>query len=131
MNTLEIKFRGKRIDNGEWVYGDLIHTPENTTRIVWFELKGELPLDVDYNSFNKVVIPETVGQYIGKIKTEQEIYINDLVKHGETIRIVEYRNGNTCLIRQNKQDSILLSFSENPKKVGNIFDNPELLNGVS
>jgi hypothetical protein len=21
----EIKFRGKRLDNGEWVYGDLIH----------------------------------------------------------------------------------------------------------
>lgn len=21
----EIKFRGKRVDNGEWVYGDLIH----------------------------------------------------------------------------------------------------------
>lgn len=21
----EIKFRGKRLDNGEWVYGDLLH----------------------------------------------------------------------------------------------------------
>ncbi|WP_273702624.1 hypothetical protein [Thermoanaerobacter sp. A7A] len=25
----EIKFRGKRVDNGEWVYGDLIHRYSN------------------------------------------------------------------------------------------------------
>jgi hypothetical protein len=116
-----IKFRGKRIDNREWVYGFLVKDPQEKYRIYY------QPFEEATSNTYHFVDPETVGQYIGKIKTEQEIYINDLVQHGETVRIVEYRNGNTCLIRQNKQDSILLSFSENPKKVGNIFDNPELL----
>jgi len=118
MNTLEIKFRGKRIDNGEWVYGDLLSLVLGGNIHKYIKPLDSKRIEVD---------TKTVGQYIGKIKTEQEIYINDLVQHGETIRIVEYRNGNTCLIRQNKQDTILLSFSANPKKVGNIFDNPELL----
>lgn len=125
MNTSEIKFRGKRIDNNEWVYGYFVKDPKGQCRIYW------QPFDEASSNTYHFVKPETVGQYIGKIRTEQEVYINDLIQHGETIRIVEYRNGNTCLIRQNKQDTILLSFSENPKKVGNIFDNPELLQDAS
>lgn len=65
--------------------------------------------------------------FVGKLKNGDEVFYNDLILHGETIRTVEYRNGNTCLVSQDKKDAILLSFSENPKKVGNIFDNPELL----
>ncbi len=131
MNTTEIKFRGKRIDNGEWVYGYLFEDITPARHICYIIEGGFVPaLSMPSSNF-KEVKPETVGQYIGKIRTEQEVYINDLIQHGETIRIVEYRNGNTCLIRQNKQDTILLSFSENPKKVGNIFDNPELLQDAS
>jgi hypothetical protein len=127
MNTSEIKFRGKRIDNGEWVYGNYVEKikPTEPTPVFWASFIHDKALtmyEVDRN---------TVGQFIGKLKTGDEVYINDLIQHGETIRIVEYRNGNTCLIRQNKQDTILLSFSENPKKVGNIFDNPELLHDAS
>lgn len=122
MNTSEIKFRGKIIDNGEWVFGYYIRQG----------VAAYIAVPV-YDRPNKThqVDPLTICQFVGKLKNEDEIFINDLIQHGETIRIVEYRNGNTCLIRQNKQDTILLSFSENPKKVGNIFDNPELLQDAS
>ena len=36
----EIKFKGKRLDNGEWMYGDLLHLVDgvyisNATEITW------------------------------------------------------------------------------------------------
>lgn len=69
----EIKHRGKRVDNGEWVYGSLINTPTATnsfkTTIIdekanlWYTLpNGNLHINKD--AWN-LVIPETVGQYTG------------------------------------------------------------------
>ena len=80
----EILFRGKRIDNGEWVYGDLIHG------VGWKEgrlyilplvknlasLGGCDPLD-GYN-----VIPDTIGQFTGLTdKHEVWIFEGDKVAH--------------------------------------------------
>jgi len=48
----EILFRGKRIDNGEWVYGDLMQKPSGQKYIHTSPCWNE-------------VIPETVGQYTG------------------------------------------------------------------
>ena len=137
MNQHIIKFRGKRVDNGQWVYGvplfvdmeeenpeDSVHVACIVTGCEWNGAQGFVSPS---NEAFVEVIPKTIGQFIGKLKTGDEIYINDLIKHGETVRIVEYRNGNTSLIRQNRTETILLSFSEKPQKLGNIFDNPELL----
>jgi uncharacterized phage protein (TIGR01671 family) len=76
-----IEFRGLNKKTNKWVYGDLIHTPERTKRIIWFELKGEIPLDVDYNSFNEVVKKESVGQFTGLIDSKgNKIFEGDLVR---------------------------------------------------
>lgn len=52
MNNKEIIFRGKRLDNGEWVYGDLLHL-----------------VDGEYISngcgCDTKVDPDTVEQYTG------------------------------------------------------------------
>ena len=50
----EISFRGKRIDNGEWTFGNLICCGDDDYRI------GE---PINHGAFK--VDPETVGQYIG------------------------------------------------------------------
>jgi uncharacterized phage protein (TIGR01671 family) len=56
----EIKFRGKRIDNGEWVYGYLVGKAfDGTSKIIDIGIQkdGCYPVEVD---------PETVGQYTGE-----------------------------------------------------------------
>lgn len=71
----EIKFRGKRVDNGEWIVGDLIHYHEDDFKILdqncgcW---------DILHDGYE--VIPESVGQFTGlKDRNEVEIYENDII----------------------------------------------------
>lgn len=78
----EIKFRAMTKANNVMVFGDLIVCPNGEHRILWFEMKGELPLDVDYNYFNEVVQSSTVGQFTGLLdRNGKEIYYGDVIKH--------------------------------------------------
>ncbi|ANY67294.1 hypothetical protein BBD42_13030 [Paenibacillus sp. BIHB 4019] len=99
MSTREIKFRGKRTDNGEWVVGNLINMKsaqhygeydrdETIFSKCWIVEIAEYLEVRAFSSGNAVwadnefiqVDPETVGQYIGrKDDTETEVYEGDKV----------------------------------------------------
>ena len=116
----EIKFRGKRIDNGEWVVGCLIRASEKESVIVVDVVKGEV----------QWVFPETVGQYTGlKDKNEIGIYDGDVVwcragEHSSGVWEYEKRFAVEYGWTQSMWE---MSMCEEIEVIGNIHDNPELV----
>ena len=87
------KFRGKRVDNGEWVEGNLIvnnaresdgiHEAEPMRTFIREQSIGwkNDPNDKRWTFSSYEVIPESVGQYTGRQDmNEVEIYDKDIVK---------------------------------------------------
>ena len=115
----EIKFRGKSLDNGEWVVGDLTRYSNVQSIIVVDFIEGEEPW----------VFSETVGQYTGlKDKNGKEIYEGDVVwcRAGEhSSGVWEYEK--RFVVEYGWSQSMWeMSMCEEIEVIGNIYDNPEL-----
>lgn len=122
----EILFRGKRLDNGKFVEGDLSCCLNGTVRINPHEY-GQPWLGYPVN-------PETVGQYTGLIdKNGVKIFEGDIVGR--------FENGEECFYRIEFDEKFasfigteingigFIRFSrgrEICEVVGNIYDNPEI-----
>jgi len=132
----EIKFRGRRLDNGEWVYGYFCLSINGKTLIIsaveycnhrlW---DGENPAE----AFE--VIPDTVRQFIGiKDKNGNYVYEGDLVSaYDGRIKgpVIFEKRGLTFGIPKcpNEIYKFSMNFLESKdiEVVGNVFDNPELM----
>ena len=129
MREIKILFRGKRIDNGEWIEGSLLGI-DWCDKPSTYSIAPNTPVSVFYS-----VIPETVGQYTGLTdKNEVKIFEGDivsLVKHDSLIYKVVYVPCRYELVNSKGVNCFVLDIykSENIEVIGNIHDNPELLKG--
>lgn len=139
----EILFRGKRVDNGEWIEGYFV-------KFEWREIPE---IYTGWNCYTLTpechgIEPSTVGQYTGLTdKNGRKIFEGDIIHlkysqvffggeyFGEYTAEVSYKEG--CFITDgiNNGDEIETPLSgfdnDEVEIIGNIHDNPELLRGES
>lgn len=122
----QIKFRGKRLDNDEWVYGDLIHIDDSDIGIV-----------TDYDHWQGCrVDPETVGQFTGLLdKNQKPIYEGDIVMQrgysGVETMVVRFEQG-AFIVGWHGGSSTQtrpMLIQKRCEVIGNVIDTPDLLNG--
>lgn len=129
----EILFRAKSKDTGKWIYGDLLQYAG--TAQIWEQTEN--------GKWNYIVDPETVCQYTGLTdKNGKKIFEGDICRDGDNIVRVLWNDKRQWGVEISKTDNVLgkgLIFPlwqyDNCKEngyrtleiIGNIFDNPELM----
>lgn len=137
----EILFRGKRVDNGKWVHGFYIENELFDGRlepsIIPVDEKGAALYDDDGYNIEIKVNPETVGQYTGLTdKNGKKIFegdilsgqLDDLFPTEESIYEVVWHDYGWHIRNNSGIDTADKEWIRQYFKViGNIYDNPELL----
>ncbi|EQC2009426.1 YopX family protein [Listeria monocytogenes] len=140
----EIEFRGKRIDNSEWAYGSLMQFEDSATFIFVDAQKGASTLTYAHFIINNMhaIDEKTVEQYTGlKDKNGNKIFEGDIVRNinGEYSYIgIVNKDRYTFYIKgvapKDNYDFADVSDTVTGKSslivIGNIHENPELLEGT-
>lgn len=143
------KFRGKRIDNGEWIYGSLV--VETYPDFYNYSIRTKDEEDWTSKYRDVPVDKNTLGQFTGlKDKNDKEIYEGDIIRmhyffdnydpetlgafedEAEIIGVVKCELlGGFYVETVDDHSSCYLQWVEEPTEelevLGNIYDNPELL----
>lgn len=120
----EIKFRGKRKDNNEWVYGSLC-VEKNGLSIMQYDNPDETDSWWD-------IIPETMGEFSGlRDRNNKEIYEGDTYQKFGVRYIITFKEGAFCAIRNHKNCTAMPlnwdgeepdNFSSTIEITGNIYE---------
>lgn len=138
MANREFLFCGKRTDNGEWVEGDLIQLFDGRKYIV-NNIHGAC-IDDKHNFINTEapfvceVEPETVRQYTGESAYGYRFFEGDIIKYDDELMVIEWSIPDSGYVVRSLDGSnwetvlgqIVLECAE---IIGNIHDNPEILEG--
>ena len=126
----EIKFRGKRIDNGKWVYG-------------YFLVNQFGEHTICDKTFAAAVIPETVGQFAGlHDRGSKDIFEGDIIRYDNfysdspeddafIITEVKFVSCAFCVLDEGNWEAFTkIISSDDTEIIGNIYENPTLLEVV-
>lgn len=126
----DILFRGKRIDNGEWVYGYLVSVSDFSSAKIFVP---HLPEESKFATMPISVVSDTVGQYTGLTDAVgTKIFENDIIRSPKGVIfgaqydfVVKFIDGlffgegeHFLEIKPKHFDSCFV--------IGNIHDNPDM-----
>ena len=117
------KFRAMTHKNNVMVCGDLINTPDNENRIIWFDEK---------HTYNERVQSSTIGQFTGlQDLNGVDIYEGDILQIGEDLtELVKWIDEDNWMQEKCPINGFVNHqsiYKIKPLIIGNIFENPELL----
>lgn len=138
----QIKFRGKRFDDGEWVVGDLLHIAGGC--LIYFgsdtdatdpDIENSSPVAVELlNDEVAVVDPDSVGRFTGLCdKNKKEIYEGDVILQqgysGKKPMLVRFEHGAFITGEHSGSSTATrpMLIQKRCEVLGNIYDNPELI----
>lgn len=125
----QILFRGKRLDNGEWVYGDLQLGDGDHIPMIGVVRGGH---DPNYYQVEEA----TIGQFTGlRDKDSRPIYEGDIVMQrgysGVKPMVVRFEQG-AFIVGWHGGSSTQtrpMLIQKRSEVIGNVIDTPDLLNG--
>lgn len=132
MRMREILFRGKRTDNGKWIYGDLRHISD------WKGGYNPHIVDNTNGRNNSVtgleIIPETVGQYTGLTdKNGMKIFEGDIltIENEGVYAAIKYNESNAAFYVEDEdhEDYLGEAWETDVVIIGNIHDDPDMVEG--
>lgn len=139
----EILYKAKRVDNGEWVFGLPIY--KNYIRVFTeHEYEDEEGRKIKYSTTKDYQVdPKTMCEFIGLIdKNKNKIFEHDIAEYEdcpvsdyyrETIivnrGVIKFEDGAFFVTNREtvEMDDLVYNGVMECSVVGNIFDNPELL----
>lgn len=119
-NGTEKAFVNGKLVKGTWVYGDLISIPNKNYYAIMPQTAA---------SYTIQVIHATVCQYIGlKDKNGKKIFDGDIIKNWfDEIGSLKYEQKRAAFVVNNLKNVYILWTNKDIEVIGNIFENPELL----
>lgn len=137
-------YRGKRIDNGEWVYGNLYEAKISGCYILAPRIKARKKDGVVIGDYFDVyeVYPETICEYTGLTdKNGNKIFEGDIVKTkyygkdsgcGQNFNEYDYftvvfHEASFCIENATRRFIITAESAKRFEIIGNIYDNPKLI----
>ena len=119
----EILFRGKRVSDGEWLYGSLLQVNR----------KGATECCIHSDRYSHLIDHATVGQYTGLTdKNGKKIFEGDIIENidGRAIVFFDKTPCGFYMRFLDAYDDTPLDMGEmwdETEVIGNIHDNPELM----
>lgn len=139
----EILFKAKRVKNGEWIEGSLIDLDIDSGYcyiVPPYKQASTLPIGFLITDGMELVIPETLCQFTGLCdKNGNKIWENDIFQYTDETMVnqkdlIEYNETHASFVRLRNTEKLGLRYlwideatCNHGEVIGNIFDNPELL----
>lgn len=139
----EILFKAKRVDNGEWIEGSLIDLDIDSGYcyiVPPYKKASILPINFLITDRMKLVNSKTLCQFTGLYdKNGDKIWENDIFQYTDEAMVIqkdliEYNETHASFVRLRNTEKLGLQYlwideatCNHGEVIGNIFDNPELL----